>query len=109
MKPVIEVFITVKLRTYYNTFPSNNVIMLLARMLVITHEAQEEVFMFFWKDEFVIRAFIPGQRLQAGYVQPNSDAVSHESSNRLMSTYTTSSILKNNPPTKGSSREDSGG
>ena len=90
MKPVREVFISVKLRTYENTFPPNDIIILLARVLVVTHEAQEEVFTFFWKDETVIRALIPSQRPQAGYVQPDSDAVSHEFSNRVMSTYTTS-------------------
>ncbi len=47
--------------------------MLLARVLVVTHEAQEEVFTFFWKDEIVIRALIPSQRPQVGYVHPDSE------------------------------------
>ena len=105
-----EVFIiSVKSRTYENTFSSNDIVLLLARVLVVTHEAQEEVFTFFWKDEVVIRALIPCQRPQAGYVHPDSDAVSHEFSNEVISTYTTSSILKNTPPKMGSSREDIGG
>ena len=104
-----KALISVKLWKYENTFSTNDIVMLLAGVLVIIHEAQEEVFTFFWEDEIVIRALIPSQRPQAGYMQPDLDAVSHEFSNRVMSTYTTSSILKNNPPTKGSSREDIGG
>ena len=68
----------IKLRTHGNTFSSYDVVTLLARVLVVTHEAQEEVFMFFWKDETVKRTLIPRDRPQAGYVQPDSDAVSYE-------------------------------
>lgn len=69
---------SVKLRTYGNTFSSDDVVTLLARVPVITHEAQEEIFTFFWKNEIVKRALIPTDRPQAGYVQPDSDAVSYE-------------------------------
>lgn len=108
-KPVREVLVTIKSPPNENTFFFNDVVVLLAQAFVVAYEAQEEVFTFFWKDEIVIRALIPSQRPQAGYVHPDSDAVSRDFSNKVISTYTTSSISKNNPPIKGSSREDIGG
>ena len=104
-----EVLVTIKSPPHENTFFFNDVVVLLAQAFVVAYEAQKEVFTFFWKDEIVIRALIPSQRPQAGYVQPDSDAVSRDLSNKVISTYTTSSISKNNPPIKGSSREDIGG
>ena len=67
-KVVREHFVNVKLRTHGNTFSSNDVVTLLARVLVITHEAQEEIFMFFWKNEAIKSTLIPRNRPQAGYV-----------------------------------------